>query len=84
QDEERSDTQNYQRSEMFPLTLFSLGGMMLFPAADSYIMLFVALEVMSLPLYILAATARRRRQLSQEAGMKYFILGAFASGFLLM
>lgn len=83
-DEELSDRKNYQRSEMFPLVLFSLGGMMLFPAADSYVLLFVALEVMSLPLYILAATARRRRQLSQEAGLKYFILGAFASGFLLM
>lgn len=83
-DEELSDAKGYQRSEMFPLALFSLGGMMLFPAADSYVMLFVALEVMSLPLYILAATARRRRQLSQEAGLKYFILGAFSSGFLLM
>ena len=83
-DEETSDAKGYQRSEMFPLTLFSLGGMMLFPAADSYILLFVALELMSLPLYILAATARRRRRLSQEAGLKYFILGAFSSGFLLM
>lgn len=83
-DEDLSDAKGYQRSEIFPLMLFSLGGMMLFPAADSYILLFVALEVMSLPLYILAATARRRRQLSQEAGLKYFILGAFASGFLLM
>lgn len=83
-DEETSDAKGYQRSEMFPLTLFSLGGMMLFPAADSYVLLFVALELMSLPLYILAATARRRRRLSQEAGLKYFILGAFSSGFLLM
>lgn len=83
-DEELSDAKGYQRSEMFPLVLFSLAGMMLFPAADSYVLLFVALEVMSLPLYILAATARRRRQLSQEAGLKYFILGAFSSAFLLM
>lgn len=83
-DEETSDRKGYQRSEMYPLTLFSVGGMMLFPAADSFVLLFVALELMSLPLYILAATARRRRRLSQEAGMKYFILGAFASGFLLM
>lgn len=83
-DEELSDARGYQRSEMFPLMLFSLGGMMIFPAADSFITLFVALEVMSLPLYILAATARRRRQLSYEAALKYFILGAFASGFMLM
>ncbi|MDC4233556.1 NADH-quinone oxidoreductase subunit NuoN [Actinomyces sp. B33] len=83
-EEELTDAKAYQRSEVFPLALLSLGGMMLFPAADSYVMLFVALEVMSLPLYILAATARRRRQLSQEAALKYFVLGAFSSGFLLM
>ena len=49
-DEERSDAKGYQRSEMFALVLFSTGGMMIFPAANSYIALFVALEVMSLPL----------------------------------
>lgn len=74
----------YQRSEYFPLMLFSLGGMMMFPATDSLLTMFVALEVMSLPLYILAASARRARLVSQEAGMKYFLLGAFASGFFLM
>ena len=83
-DEELSDRKNYQRSEMFPLLMFSLAGMMVFPAANSFPALFIALEVMSLPLYILAATARRRRQLSQEAALKYFILGAFASAFMLM
>lgn len=83
-DEETTDAKGYQRSEMFPLVLFSLGGMMVFVAANSFVSLFVALEVMSLPLYILAVTARRRRQLSQEAGLKYFLLGAFASGFMLM
>lgn len=82
--ENQSIAANYQRTEMFPLMLFSLGGMMVFPAADSFITLFVALEVMSLPLYILAASARRRRQLSHEAALKYFILGAFSSGFFLM
>lgn len=74
----------YQRSEMFPLVLFSVGGMMLFPATDSLLTMFVALEVMSLPLYILAATARRRRDLSHEAAIKYFILGSFAAAFFLM
>ena len=83
-EEELSMREDYQRSEIFPLVLFSLGGMMVFPAANSLITLFVALEVMSLPLYVLAATSRRRRQLSQEAGLKYFLLGAFASAFLLM
>jgi NADH-quinone oxidoreductase subunit N len=43
----------------------------------------VALEVVSLPLYLLSGLARRRRLLSQEAALKYFLLGAFASGFFL-
>lgn len=74
----------YQRSEFFPLALFSIGGMMLFPASDSLLTMFVALEVMSLPLYVLAASARRRRELSQESAIKYFILGSFAAAFFLM
>ena len=82
--EELTQRHSYQRSEIFPLALFSLGGMMIFPAADNFVTLFVALEVMSLPLYIMAATARRRRQLSFEAALKYFVLGAFSSGFMLM
>jgi NADH-quinone oxidoreductase subunit N len=45
--------------------------------------MFVALEVLSLPLYLLAGLARRRRLLSQEAAVKYFLLGAFASAFFL-
>ena len=68
----------------FPLTLFSLGGMMLFPLSSNLIALFVMLELVSLPLYIMAAMARHRRLLSQEAALKYFVLGAFASAFLLM
>lgn len=83
-DEDLSIAKGYQRTEIFPLVLFSLGGMMVFPAANTLIALFVALEVLSLPLYILVATARRRRQLSQEAALKYFLLGAFASAFVLM
>jgi NADH-quinone oxidoreductase subunit N len=45
--------------------------------------MFVALEVLSLPLYLMCALARRRRLLSQEAAMKYFLLGAFSSAFFL-
>lgn len=71
-------------SEVYPLTLFSLGGMMLFPMANDFISLFVTLELISLPLYVLVATARHRRLLSQEAALKYFVLGSFASAFLLM
>src|SRR5699024_8291976 len=48
------------------------------------ISLFIALEVLSLPLYLLSGMARRRRLVSQEASLKYFLLGAFASGFFLM
>lgn len=71
------------QTEVFPLVLFALGGMMLFPATADLLTLFVALEVLSLPLYLLAGLARRRRLLSQEASMKYFLLGAYASAFLL-
>lgn len=70
-------------SEVFPLTLFAVGGMMLFPAANDLIGMFVALEVLSFPLYILAGLARRRRLLSQEASLKYFLLGGFSSAFFI-
>jgi NADH-quinone oxidoreductase subunit N len=70
-------------TEVFPLTLFALAGMMLFVAANDLLTMFVALEVFSLPLYLLCALARRRRLLSQEAALKYFLLGAFASAFFL-
>ena len=71
------------QTEVYPLALFSLGGMMLFPACNNLLLMFVALEVLSLPLYLMAGLARRRRLLSQEAAMKYFLLGAFASAFFL-
>ena len=82
--EEQTERRGYQRSEVLPLSLFSLGGMMLFPMANSILTLFVALEIISLPLYAMTAMARYRRLLSQEAALKYFVLGAFASGFMLM
>jgi NADH-quinone oxidoreductase subunit N len=72
-----------EHTEIFPLTLFAVGGMMLFASANDLLVLFVALEVFSLPLYLLCGLARRRRLISQEAAMKYFLLGAFASAFLL-
>ncbi len=70
-------------TEVFPLTLFAVAGMMLFPASADLLVMFVALEVLSLPLYILSGLARRRRLLSQEASLKYFLLGAFSSAFFL-
>jgi NADH-quinone oxidoreductase subunit N len=72
-----------EQTEVFPLFLFAVGGMLLFPAANDLLTMFVALEVLSLPLYLLCGLARRRRLLSQEAAMKYFLLGAFASAFFL-
>ena len=71
------------QTEIFPLLLFAVAGMMLFPAANDLLMLFVALEVLSLPLYLMCGLARRRRLLSQEAAVKYFLLGAFSSAFFL-
>jgi NADH-quinone oxidoreductase subunit N len=70
-------------TEVYPLTIFALGGMLLFVAANDLLTMFVALEVFSLPLYLLCALARRRRLLSQEAALKYFLLGSYASAFFL-
>lgn len=71
------------QTEVYPLTMFAVGGMLLFPAANDLLTMFVALEVLSLPLYLLCGMARRRRLLSQEAALKYFLLGAFSSAFFL-
>ncbi|MCW2584559.1 MAG: dehydrogenase subunit [Frankiales bacterium] len=71
------------QTEVYPLAMFALGGMLLFPACNNLLLMFVAHEVLSLPLYLLAGLARRRRLLSQEAALKYFLLGAFASAFFL-
>jgi NADH-quinone oxidoreductase subunit N len=73
----------FTTTEVFPLLLFAIAGMLVFPAANDLLTLFIALEVFSLPLYLLCAVARRKRLLSQEAAVKYFLLGAFSSAFLL-
>jgi NADH-quinone oxidoreductase subunit N len=70
-------------TEVYPLVLFAIGGMLLFPASNDLLTMFVALEVLSLPLYLLCGLARRRRLLSHEAAVKYFLLGAFSSAFFL-
>ncbi|MET9284972.1 NADH-quinone oxidoreductase subunit NuoN [Nocardia beijingensis] len=70
-------------TEVFPLTLLAVGGLLLFPASNDLLTMFVALEVLSLPLYLLCGLARRKRLLSQEAALKYFLLGAFSSAFFL-
>jgi NADH-quinone oxidoreductase subunit N len=71
------------QTEVFPLLLFAVSGMMIFTVSNNLLIMFVALEVLSLPLYLMAGMARRRRLLSQEASLKYFLLGAFASAFFL-
>jgi NADH-quinone oxidoreductase subunit N len=72
-----------QVTEVYPLTLFAVSGMLLFPIASDLITLFVALEMLSLPLYLMAGLSRRRRLASQESALKYFLLGAFSSAFFL-
>lgn len=81
--EREASSRGLEHTEVYPLLLFAVFGMMLFPAANDLIMLFAALEVLSLPLYLLCGLARRRRLLSQEAALKYFLLGAFSSGIFL-
>lgn len=71
-----------QRGEYYALLLFATAGMMLMAAAADLIVVFLGLEIMSIALYILAAF-NRRQAASGEAGMKYFVLGAFASAFFL-
>lgn len=70
------------RGEYYALMLFSISGMMLMAMAADLIVVFLALELLSIPLYVLAAFGRPEPR-SEEAGLKYFLLGAFASGFLL-
>ena len=82
-DELEFTRRGWLQTEVWPLFLFAVTGMLLFTAANDLLMMFVALEVLSLPLYLLAGMARRRRLLSQEAALKYFLLGAFSSAFFL-
>jgi NADH-quinone oxidoreductase subunit N len=70
-----------ERGEYYVLLLFSLAGMMLMAQAADLIIVFLALELLSIPLYVLAAFARPREE-SEEAGLKYFLLGAFSTGFV--
>jgi len=73
---------NMMRGEYFSLLLFSVAGMMLMASAADLIIVFLALELLSIPLYILSGFAVPRSE-SEEAALKYFLLGAFASGFVL-
>jgi len=68
--------------EYLALMLFSAMGMLTMTTANDLIVVFIALEILSIPLYVLAAFDRRRLS-SQEAGIKYFVLGAFSSAIFL-
>jgi NADH-quinone oxidoreductase subunit N len=70
------------RGEYYTLMMFSISGMMLMAQAYDLIIVFLALELLSIPLYILAGFMRGQLA-SEEAGLKYFLLGAFAGGFVL-
>lgn len=71
-----------EHSEYYSVVLFAVVGMMLMASAADLVVLFLGLETMSVSFYILAGFARKRL-VSNEAAMKYFLLGAFATGFLL-
>jgi len=83
EEERKAIAMGAQVTEVYPLTLFAVAGMLMFPVAGDLITLFVALEMLSLPLYLMAGLSRRRRLASQESALKYFLLGSFSSAFFL-
>lgn len=70
-----------ERGEYYPMVLFAVGGMMLLGQGVDLIVLFLGLELLSITLYVLAGFAYPRLA-SEEAAMKYLLIGAFAAGFL--
>ncbi|HOD66651.1 MAG TPA: NADH-quinone oxidoreductase subunit N, partial [candidate division Zixibacteria bacterium] len=73
----------YHRPEFYALLLLATMGMMVMANTTDLVVLFLGLELMSVPLYVMAGFAKRSLE-SNEAGLKYFIMGGFASAFLLM
>ncbi len=71
------------KPEFYALLLISTFGMMVMANSTDLVVMFLGLEIMSVPLYVMAGLHRRSLE-SNEAGIKYFIMGAFATGFLLM
>lgn len=67
--------------EALPLALFATGGLLLLPAANDLLTMFVAVEVLSLPLYLLCGLARARAKVAHESSLKYFVLGGFSAAF---
>jgi len=79
----KKQNQTHLQGEIFALIIFSLIGMSLLATANDLMMTFIGLEIMSVSLYILAGSFKRDLR-SNEAALKYFLLGAFASAFLLL
>jgi len=73
---------NYNFGEFYILIFFSIIGMILMVSANDLIIVFLGIEVMSIPFYVLAGFFRKRIK-SNESSLKYFLLGSFATGFLL-
>lgn len=73
---------NLYRAEVFPLLLGSASGMMLLGMSRDLLVTFIAIEIVSLPLYVLCGL-NENSTISRESSLKYFLLGAFASGFLI-
>jgi NADH-quinone oxidoreductase subunit N len=76
------DVEGEQRGEYYSLVLFATTGMMFLSSGYDLIVLYISLELMALTFYVLVGYTKRERR-SNEAGMKYFLLGAFSSGILL-
>ncbi|MEC7641240.1 MAG: NADH-quinone oxidoreductase subunit N [Nitrospinota bacterium] len=74
--------QNIRFGEYYALILFCTVGMIVLVSANNLIMVFLGIEIVSICLYVLAGI-RRDHRASNEAALKYFLLGAFATGFLL-
>lgn len=77
------DVTNNSTPDLFALMLFTLVGGICLVSYSHMAVLFIGIEILSIPLYILAGSNRGELS-SNEAGMKYFLMGAFTSGFLLM
>ncbi|HSJ25782.1 MAG TPA: NADH-quinone oxidoreductase subunit N [Longimicrobiales bacterium] len=77
------DEENLRLGELYVLIMFATVGMMVFAGATDLMVLFIALELMSLPIYVLTAVNRRDLR-GAEGALKYFLLGAFSSAFMLM
>ncbi|PIQ21457.1 MAG: NADH-quinone oxidoreductase subunit N [Cytophagales bacterium CG18_big_fil_WC_8_21_14_2_50_42_9] len=76
------DEQNESLAEFFSILLFSLVGAVMMVAYENLLMLFVGIEILSISMYVLAGSDKKNLR-SNEAGLKYFLMGSFATGILL-